>query len=294
MFRMEREELQAIVRELDQAIYHHNQWYQDIIRSITCRLPFDKRDMDEAAHHHCPFGQWYYRVDDEDLQENKTFQSIRSEHKMIHTVARELLQSSAHSESISPMAFDRFSGTIERLRLNLNTLKYELEETLYKRDPLTGARNRVSMLSDLRKQMTLIDRLAETTTIALMDVDHFKQINDRYGHPVGDKVLSGIASYIIQNLRPYDNLYRYGGEEFLLMMPHTNLDTSMAIVERLRVGIESNAPACSQGEEINVTASFGITQLEAHLDVELAIENADKALYEAKNSGRNRSIIYTV
>lgn len=291
MYRIEREKLINIIRELDQAIYNHNHWYQNIIRTVVCRLPYDQRDMAEDAHHHCPFGQWYYNYVESEINENKTFQSIRSEHKSTHALARKLLLAASGNELISPIDYDNFANTVERLRLNLQTLKFEIEETLYNRDPLTGVRNRISMLSELRKQMELIDRHVETTSIAILDVDNFKTVNDRYGHPVGDQVLSHIATFILRHLRPYDSVFRYGGEEFLIMMPHTDLKTANSVCERIRAGIADHPTVCKNGDTIAVTVSVGITQMQPHLDVESAIEHADNALYQAKSAGRNRVVI---
>ncbi|MHC3995607.1 diguanylate cyclase [Thiomicrolovo sp. ZZH C-3] len=291
MYRINREKLQAVIREVDQAIYNHNQWHQNIIRSIVCRLPFDYRDMAEDAHHHCTFGQWYYNCSEKEIQNNKTFQSIRGEHKKVHTLARLLLETSSRDEAISHIDYDSFANSIERLRLNLQTLKYELEETLYNRDPLTGVRNRISMLSDLRKQMDLIDRHVETTVISIIDIDHFKQVNDTHGHPTGDLVLANIAAFILQHLRPYDSVYRYGGEEFLVMMPHTDVETARAVIERIREGIALLETHIPSGESICVTISAGLTRLRDHHNIETAIEEADKALYEAKLGGRNKSVV---
>ncbi|WP_416768469.1 diguanylate cyclase [Sulfurimonas sp. ST-25] len=291
MYRINREKLLAVIREVDQAIYNHSQWYQNIIRSIVCHLPFDQRDMAEDAHHHCTFGQWYYHCSEKEMQENKTFQSIRGEHKQVHANAKLLLETSSRGEAISYIDYDNFANAVERLRLNLQTLKYELEETLYNRDPLTGVRNRISMLSDLRKQMDLIDRHVDTTVIAILDVDHFKKVNDTHGHPVGDLVLANIAAYILQHLRPYDNVYRYGGEEFLIMMPHTDVETAAAVIERIREGVAQMQTHMHNGETISVTISAGVTKLRDHHNIETAIEEADKALYEAKLGGRNKSVV---
>ena len=291
MYRINREKLQAIIRELDQAMYNHNHWYQDIIRSIVCQLTFDHRDLADDAHHQCAFGQWYYHCSDAEIQQNKTFQSIRIEHKKTHEMARKLLLASQKKETILPIDYDNFANSIERLRLNIQTLKYELEETLYNRDPLTGVRNRISMLSDLRKQMDLIDRHVEATVIAIVDIDHFKRVNDTYGHQAGDLVLSSIAAYILQHLRYYDSIYRYGGEEFLIMMPHTDVQTATEVIERIREGIQNLQTHSSNEDTVSVTVSAGLAELRQHQAIETTIEEADKALYKAKTDGRNSVVV---
>lgn len=287
MFRMDRDKLQLTLRELDQAVYNHRIWYKDLIRSIACHLPPDTRDLADDAHHHCRFGQWYYAFEENEFAENMTFQSIEVEHRKMHELAGELLRSSQNMEKISPIVYDNFANTLERLGINIETLKHEIEETLYNRDPLTGARNRVTMLSDLRRLLELGQRGVQETLLCIMDLDFFKSINDNYGHQVGDQVLVAVTEYILSHMRPYDKLYRYGGEEFLIVMPHTDIETSQVIIERIREGLTTLIATHCDGEAITITASFGIADLASDLTVEESIDRADKALYRSKEAGRN-------
>lgn len=293
MFKMNREKLQSALRELDQARYNHDRWYKDLIRTIACKLPPDDRDLEENAHHKCRFGQWYYTIYDDEFAQNQTFQSIESDHRRMHEIAAKLLSASTHAEPIPVIDYDNFANVLDRLRINMETLKHEIEETLYNRDPLTGARNRVSMLSDLRKLRELVMRGVQQSSIALMDLDHFKEINDTHGHQTGDDVLVSVAEYIMRHIRPYDKIYRYGGEEFLIVMPNTDLDTAHTIVDRIRDGLSTLHAAYSGKEDVlKVTASFGLAALESALTVEESIERADKALYSSKGGGRNRVTVW--
>lgn len=292
MFKMTREKLQSALRELDQARYNHERWYKDLIRTITCKLPGDHRDLANDSYRQCRFGQWYYGNYDPEFLENKTYQSIELEHRKMHELAARILSSSERTESISPIDYDNFANVLDRLRINIDTLKHEIEETLYNRDPLTGARNRVSMLSELRQLMELVQRGVQQTSICLMDIDHFKAVNDTFGHQVGDKVLVHVSEYISEHIRPYDKIYRYGGEEFLISMPNTDLETARTITERLREGISSEVAAYHDNEVIRVNASFGIAELNPSILVEDAIERADKALYGSKAHGRNRVTLW--
>jgi len=292
MFRLSRDKLQLTLQELEQASYNHRMWYKDLIRSIACQLPPDGRDLAEDAHHHCRFGQWYYTFDEGEFADNPTFKSIEIEHRKMHELAGKLLNMSAHMEKISPIDYDNFANTLERLGINIETLKHEIEETLYNRDPLTGARNRVTMLSDLRRLLELAQRGVQQSLICIMDIDLFKSVNDQYGHQAGDQVLVAVTGYILRHLRPYDKLYRYGGEEFLLVMPHTDIETSQIVIERIREGLSTLVSAYNEGEAITVTASFGIAPLSVNLTVEESIDRADKALYRSKEDGRNRVSVW--
>lgn len=292
MLNMSREMLQSTHRELEQASYNHDRWYKELIRSIVCRLPHDQRDLSDDAFQQCRFGQWYYSKLPAELVTHPTFVSIETEHTLMHRLASRLLSRSANSEVIDPIDYDNFASALDRLRLNVETLRHEIEETLYNRDPLTGARNRVSMLSDLRKMHELVKRNTQSVSIAIMDIDHFKSINDTYGHPVGDIVLAALARFVIVHTRPYDHVYRYGGEEFLISMGNTDIETAQVIIDRLREAI-AKFTAVSEGTiNISVSASFGLSSLKADATVEDAIKQADEALYVSKSSGRNKVTVW--
>jgi len=159
-------------------------------------------------------------------------------------------------------------------------------------DPLSGAANRVGMLTKLREQHELVRRKAMACAIAMMDFDHFKGINDTHGHSAGDQVIAKTSQMILRNMRPYDALYRYGGEEFLIALPNTELAAARDILERLRGAIADMSFIDERGQEFHVTASFGLTMLDPDVPVERSIERADSALYAAKAAGRNRIVVW--
>ncbi|MBY0544622.1 MAG: diguanylate cyclase [Gammaproteobacteria bacterium] len=285
------EELHGLVAQLEQSLYNHQQWHNALIRTLICRLPADQHDINAKAHRSCRFGQWYYQLAPNSLQTHPGFIALGKEHQHMHKLAAKLLVMNETS-TISPHDYDNFANVLERMRLETFTLKRELEDLLYNSDPLTRTINRVNMLPILREQHTLVTRNAQTCCIVMMDLDHFKKFNDDYGHLVGDKVLAAFAQYIIEHLRPYDKVFRYGGEEFLICMQHTELSNAFDIVERLRTGLEKNQIKQENGKTLSITASFGLTQLDPTVPVEQSIDRADKAMYLAKNEGRNRTIIW--
>jgi diguanylate cyclase (GGDEF)-like protein len=121
----------------------------------------------------------------------------------------------------------------------------------------------------------------------MMDLDNFKAVNDRYGHPAGDQVLAASVQYLIKHLRPYDKVFRYGGEEFLLCMPYTELMPCHDRVKELNEGLAALEIEIGEKEPVHIFASFGITLLDPDIPVEKSIDRADKALYAAKAAGRN-------
>jgi diguanylate cyclase (GGDEF)-like protein len=192
---------------------------------------------------------------------------------------------------ISINEYDRFVNALKRMRLELATIQQELKDALFNLDPLTGTPSRNGMLTKLREQQELVRRKVHPCAIAMMDLDHFKAVNDRYGHLAGDKVLIGASRYVVANLRPYDKVFRYGGEEFLICLPG-DLQAGRDIIERIREGLESLQHEAAGEQAFHVTASFGLALLDPDIPAEQCIDRADKALYAAKASGRNRTITW--
>ncbi len=288
MFGATKEELQTAVSQLEQAIHNHDEWFEGMNRTMLCRLPLDQRDLRDDAHRECRFGQWVYHHACEKLRKHPAFRAIEKEHQTMHADAAAMLTNLDECGAAPVDRYDRFANSLQRLRLEINTLKEELQNTLYNLDSLTGANSRIGMLTHLREQRELSRRNAQTFSIAMLDLDHFKEVNDRYGHQSGDQVLRVISRYILDNIRPYDRLYRYGGEEFLLSMPQTDITTATEIAERLRKGIALLQIPTSDMDMVRISVSFGVAELSPQCDVEEIIYHADQALYNAKHSGRNR------
>lgn len=286
------DELHSAMQQLDQAIYNHQQWHKDLIRTLVCRLPHDQRDVAQDAHRQCRFGQWYYHHAAPGLRDYPTFVAMDGEHERMHQLAAQLLNAAAIGTAVSQSDYDHFANALDRLRLQVDTMKRELEDSLYNRDPTTGAESRIGMLTKLRELLEMTRRRVQHCCIAIMDLDHFKAVNDTYGHLTGDKVLAGSVRHLVENLRPYDKVFRYGGEEFLIALQNTDQQAAQALIERLREGLASTVLTQAGQDPVRVTASFGIAQLDPDVSVEISIERADKALYEAKGAGRNRVCVW--
>lgn len=286
-----RDELQYMISQLEQALYNHQQWYSSIIRSLVCRLPPDKHDISENAHRECRFGQWYYDTAAEKLRMHPGFIALGVEHLELHKITSKLLLTINTGGVVLPHDYDTFANTLEKMRLELFVLQRELSELFYNRDALTGAINRINMLSILREQQELVKRNVHSCSIAMMDFDYFKEVNDQYGHTAGDYILAGVSRYILEKIRPYDRFFRVGGEEFLICFQNANIRLAYELVERLRTGIQELNINISDEKAIGMTVSFGISAIKGDLTVEKAIENADKALYKAKQAGRNQTMV---
>lgn len=279
-------EIQTILLQIEQAIYNHERWYESLVAALVCRLPYDRQDVDPNAHHKCRFGQWLYSSGRELLQNHPSLPAMETEHKRMHQLAASLLEAAASGTDVPIGNYEIFANALKGMRLEIGTLQRELEEMRSNLDPLTGANSRTSLLTVLRQQQVLVKRQVMSCALAMMDLDHFKVVNDTYGHVVGDRVLTMVARYAMEHLRPYDRVFRYGGEEFVICMQNTSLEVAHSVINRLCEGL-ARTPIFHDGDLIKVTASFGIALLDPELTVDQSVDRADKAMYVAKAAGRN-------
>jgi diguanylate cyclase len=154
-------------------------------------------------------------------------------------------------------------------------------------DPLTGLPNRAAWSERLEHEIGQWQQHGNTLMLAMLDLDHFKRINDNYGHLAGDKVLKIIATVLSKRLRGTDFIARFGGEEFVLLLPSTVPATGLKLLEKLRASIEA-CPFHFKGERVTITISMGLAAFKPGEHSDLVLKRADQALYKAKNAGRNR------
>jgi diguanylate cyclase (GGDEF)-like protein len=177
------------------------------------------------------------------------------------------------------------------LRANEKALKASMDEleTLATTDELTGLHNRRSLMNRLRFEVARTRRFRTPLSAVMVDVDHFKRINDEFGHQMGDEVLAGIGRLVRENVRVIDVAGRYGGEELCILLPNTPLDGARKFAETLRSRIEAQVHSAGE-RKVAVTDSLGIGSFN-HMDIddaEMLLKQADAALYRAKANGRNR------
>lgn len=157
-----------------------------------------------------------------------------------------------------------------------------------RRDDLTGVFNRRYFIEIAEREMARARRYDHQLSLLMLDLDHFKDINDTHGHAIGDTVLVNVVERVEQNLRTVDILGRYGGEEFLVLLPETSITTARkTVAERLKSTI-SCEPVITEAGSIEVTASFGVAALQENINsFEELLDHADEAMYQAKSTGRN-------
>ncbi len=187
----------------------------------------------------------------------------------------------AISDAVSTLVIHA-GASIEAARLHAE------QQELARRDPLTHLANRRAFDEDLAQERERSRRHANPVSLVMVDLDHFKAINDTYGHPVGDRILCEVADSARRALRGSDSAYRLGGEEFAVIARDTDIGGALVLAERLRSHIESTILA-ECGDDLTITASLGVAELgSGHHDIGQLVAAADAAMYAAKRSGRNR------
>jgi diguanylate cyclase (GGDEF)-like protein len=203
-------------------------------------------------------------------------------------------QLAAGKLGVSVEASPRGRGMANRLARAINTISEKLSETTdeAQTDKLTGVANRRALLVDLFNEVERANRYERPLSVAFVDIDHFKAVNDTYGHAFGDEVLRGVAQAIQSNLRATDMVGRYGGEEFMLILTETNVEEGAVLTEKLR-NIVAAQRFTVEGQALSVTISIGIVGgVGARLSSDALVRDADAAMYSAKSLGRNQTYIF--
>ena len=273
--------------KLNDAIIGHSKWLIEWNTRVICGIPVEPPYISETSHKDCFFGRWYYGKHPSFMIQKSEFANLDTHHSDVHTCMRAIVNKTNNKTPVSRDEYKQFVDSEATFSQSLITLRDEIYKLLLSYDHLTGALNRQAFFHILEQEQSRIARFSELGCLVLLDIDKFKNINDNFGHSAGDNVLKTISQFIIENLRPYDSICRYGGEEFLICMPKTTIEQSHVIIDRLREELSHETISISDRKTINVTASFGIAAISDDVELSEAIENADKALYEAKTGGRN-------
>ncbi len=169
-----------------------------------------------------------------------------------------------------------------------NALLYQKALTAATTDPVTGVKNRAAMDEALKRDLGLVGRQDAQLSIILFDIDHFKKVNDRFGHTLGDRALREVANCAAETIRDSDIIFRFGGEEFLILLTGTGLNGAAYLAERVRKAVETLDTGLPDGHALTISLGVVTTQGEEHSSS--LIERADQALYRAKHNGRNQVI----
>lgn len=282
------------LKELDTGIINHSNWLKQLHQQLICAGQLDTSDpnMFPDAHHLCEFGCWYDGNNESYLVDNPLFAKVGTTHKAMHDRARDLLLKRTSAQSIKDDEYNDFMDKAIAFKLEVRSLQYDLMSEICTVDHLTGAWNRHAMHYKLSEEHERVSRSGQVCMLCMMDIDHFKNINDNYGHTVGDSVLRHVTQFVTERLRKYDSMFRYGGEEFLLCLPTASEQEAMHIIERIRSELAASPVPIGQQGDIQITASFGIASIDHGHSLDESITLADQALMVAKTTGRNRVYLW--
>jgi diguanylate cyclase (GGDEF)-like protein len=283
-----------VLEVMEQAVSDMREFLQMWHRAIICARPPEKKLLAADSHTKTRFGRWFADHGEKRLVAQPVFRELADTQKQIHDHARMLaLSVQGGGHAIPTAEYDSLMTKVNAYYAITGRIRDAFEKAVSELDPLTGLHNRQVMTSELDAEYERAVRNNQPLCIGLTDIDKFKVVNDTYGHAAGDTVLTAVGGRFLSFLRPYDTIYRYGGEEFLVCLPNSNLGTANSVLERLRTGLEEKPITLDDGRELKITSSFGLAQVDGNLPLKQILERADKALYTAKQRGRNRVVTWS-
>ncbi len=285
-------ETDSFIVEFDAAIEAHMEWTRRILRCAVLHTSPGEDVLAPMAHTLCRFGRWFtlnkahFEAIDAD-----SVQHVNTVHKAMHDSIRAICADVMTGRPGQNIDLETFERSQSELLTLLARLKTQTLSNAVRHDPLTGLPLRYGIESDFTLCQNDARRNRTLLYVAMIDIDHFKRINDTYGHPEGDMVLRHLANTLKRALRSNDPLYRFGGEEFLWLMRCESAEEAEQSARRIVAQIGTTPVPISNGEQITLTATLGLAQVGEQEDIASAIKRADLALYEGKNTGRNRYVI---
>ncbi len=277
----------------------YEDYYRALLRHHKVRLrlffalQFPERRLDDETYQvrieQLDFRCWLAESPPDSSNQHHIYQKMVKIMLTLHRSAEKLLSdfdSTKLQENEFRALLKSFHG-FDQLSFRLGSV---VSKSLSNVDELTGLLNRSALSRDLERIPALTKKEPRLVSIAMIDLDHFKKVNDDFGHLFGDYVLETMAQLFCDCLRPGDEVYRYGGEEFLVLLPETNLKKAASVLERLR-GLVCASEIADEENRTTVTVSIGVAQLSKGESPDEAIQRADEALYRAKEAGRNRVVL---
>ena len=284
LYHLKPDEIQSFASNIEQVKLDH----VHRLNLFNEQLIFNR--ITEASFHDptvCSFGRWYASIPNTELKDN-VIAHIGIVHDKLHNQASLLLNKKDQNGSFTAHEYQRFVDLQEQFIRKLDALYSSVVSTKYGIDHLTRLPNRELSQLILEKDYAMFERNNGDYCVSIVDIDHFKKVNDKYGHLAGDRVLQLTSKIFSVHLRKYDSVCRYGGEEFIFTLPDTDIVEAENIMNRLRIEIQNHSIGINEEEKISVTCSFGLSKFTLGESLEVTIDKADKALYLAKESGRNQ------
>jgi diguanylate cyclase len=285
-------ETDVFIAEFDAAIEAHMEWTRRILRCAVLRISPGEDVMTPMAHTLCRFGSWFTaNIQIFEVIDAGSVRRIEVAHKSMHDAIRSICNDVMNAQPGGVADLELFEKSQSELLTLLANLKTFVISHAAQIDPLTELPLRHNIESEFTRCQKDAIRNNTLLYIAMIDIDNFKSINDRYGHPVGDKVLRHLARTLKLSLRGNDHLYRYGGEEFLWLMRCQYAEQAEQSARRTVISIRTTPVPIGVDTPLNVSITIGLVQVGEREEITSALKRADFALYEGKKSGRDRYVI---
>jgi diguanylate cyclase len=261
-------------------------WENRLFRAVATEMPLDEI----STLGNSTFGLWLHHKASLIFDETHELEMIEACMRRIDdslfpqlTTRRRELQSDEVRTLIRAVMAE-----MEQLKYLFSTMFERMIDLDVGRDVLTQLFNRRFLPTILKREIDLFQRKGTPFCVLMLDIDFFKAVNDLHGHDAGDRVLQNIAALMLNQVRVSDFVFRYGGEEFLILLAEVDVDQAEVVAEKIRARVEAAVIPLSEDRLIQVTLSIGIAAFDGHPDYQRAVDRADKALYAAKHAGRNQ------
>jgi len=285
-------ETEILIAELDAAVEAHMNWNRRILRCVVLKTLPGEDVLAPLAHTLCRFGRWFAsnRAHFEAL-DGAAAQRVDVVHRAMHDAIRSICSDVLDGQTGKPVHLDAYEQSQSELLAVLAQFKTLILSSAVRQDPLTGLPMRYGIEHDFSLYQSDARRNRNLLYVVMIDVDHFKRINDSHGHPVGDRVLRNLADTMKRNLRGNEPLYRFGGEEFLWLMQCKSVEEAEHSAQRLLTTIRTTPVRLRDDHALTLTITLGLAQVGDEEELSSAIRRADEALYQGKHAGRDRYVI---
>lgn len=285
-------ESENFTRELDAAVEAHLNWSRRVMRCAVLHTSPGEDVLAPLAHTLCRFGRWF--VSKQAAFENLSLpgtQRLLVVHQAMHDAIRSICLDILAGRPGQSADLETFEQTQAELIHLLAEFKTKFLAGAVRRDHLTGLPLRYGLEEEFAELQRICKRNKLMLYVAMIDVDHFKCINDSHGHPVGDIALCHLVDTLKRHIRPGQPLYRFGGEEFLLLMQARSADEAALAAQRLITLVRKTPLLVPQIGTVALTITMGLCRAPEDVELHAVIECADKALFEGKRAGRDRCVI---
>lgn len=282
-------QLEGLLAGIDQGVQAHVAWNQRLMRCALLHESPGADMMAPDAHQRCIFGKWF-------LTEKETLSgfdvaatdALARQHHAMHEAVRALCIASVEGMPAQPDDLQAYEDGQNGMVASLGILRQKVADALLQHDALTGLPLRNGLEYAFRIRQRDAARNGQPLHLAMVDVDHFKVVNDSWGHGVGDLALQHLAQLMSERLRGNDILVRYGGEEFLFLLLGQG---AQGVIERLLQEVRTHPLLLPEGTQVRMTVTAGLTPVTPHDTLSSAVDRADRALMHGKQSGRDRCVV---